>query len=273
MPKKFTDPHQTLKGEPRAYLDPTGLHTLWINTGTLCNLECKNCYIESSPKNDRLSYIRTSEVVTYLDEIETDSLGTEEIGFTGGEPFMNPDFIDILEKTLQRGFRVLILTNAMKPMMQKREALLKLKNEFGSRLSLRVSLDHYTEEHHALERGPRSWKQTLEGLQWLADQGFDLSVAGRSLWDEKETDRRQGYKNLLDSLGVSLDVSNPERLVVFPEMDEKAEVPEITTSCWDILKVQPSAMMCASSRMVVKRKGSEKPDRGRLHPSALSARI
>ena len=63
------------------------------------------------PTNDRLAYITTAEVTAYLDEIAADGLGTEEIGFTGGEPFMNPEMIDILEATLSRSFRALVLTN------------------------------------------------------------------------------------------------------------------------------------------------------------------
>jgi len=42
-------------------------------------------------------------------------------------------------------------------------------------------------------------------------------------------------------------------------MDATKDVPEITTACWDILGVSPDAMMCASSRMVVKRKGASHP--------------
>ena len=83
---------------------------LWFNTGTLCNIECVNCYIFSSPKNDRLVYISTSEVRDLLDEVRDLGLGTREIGFTGGEPFLNPDMIDILELTLSRGYEVLVLT-------------------------------------------------------------------------------------------------------------------------------------------------------------------
>ena len=39
-------------------------------------------------------------------------------------------------------------------------------------------------------------------------------------------------------------------------MDEMAGVPQITIACWDILSVSPDAMMCAMSRMVIKRKGA-----------------
>jgi len=93
---KFRDPRVTADGAARASVSLKALRTLWINTGTLCNLTCVNCYIESSPTNDRLVYITTGEVGAYLDEIAADELFTEEIGYTGGEPFMNPDMIDIL---------------------------------------------------------------------------------------------------------------------------------------------------------------------------------
>jgi hypothetical protein len=42
-------------------------------------------------------------------------------------------------------------------------------------------------------------------------------------------------------------------------MDGRHDVPEITTRCWDILHKRPDAMMCATSRMVVKRKGAAGP--------------
>ena len=86
-PRKFRDPLITARGEPRAHVALKALETLWFNTGTLCNLTCQNCYIESSPKNDRLAYLTIAEVARYLDEIEELQLGTELIGFTGGEPF------------------------------------------------------------------------------------------------------------------------------------------------------------------------------------------
>ena len=69
-PKKFADPDVTAKGERRARVALGGLRTLWINTGSLCNITCRNCYIDSSPDNDRLAYITRAEAAAYLDEIE-----------------------------------------------------------------------------------------------------------------------------------------------------------------------------------------------------------
>jgi uncharacterized Fe-S cluster-containing radical SAM superfamily protein len=258
-PAKFRDRLVTAKGERRAGVTLGGLRTLWFNTGTLCNITCANCYIESSPRNDRLAYLSHAELVTFLDEIARDKLPTEEIGFTGGEPFMNPEIMTLLETALARGFKVLVLTNAMRPMQRLAVPLAALNQGFGKALTIRVSLDHYTRERHEAERGRLSWKRTLKGLRFLASNGFDLAVAGRANTGESDTALRAGYAALFRQLGIVLDADDPARLVLFPEMDARVDVPEITEACWGILHKSPSEVMCASSRMVVKRKGAARP--------------
>jgi uncharacterized Fe-S cluster-containing radical SAM superfamily protein len=258
-PRKFRDPDTTAAGERRAAVRLTALRTLWFNTGTLCNLACRNCYIESSPRNDRLAYITRGEVGAYLDEIAARGFATEQIGLTGGEPFMNPDIVAIMGDCLARGFRLLVLTNAMRPMMRLTDDLLRLKARHGPRLIIRVSLDHYSQALHELERGPRSWAPTLAGLKGLSDSGFAVHVAGRTCWGEPEERLRSGYARLFAEQAIRVDAHDAAALVLFPEMDARADVPEITVSCWGILGVSPDAMMCASSRMVVKRKGAAAP--------------
>lgn len=256
---KFKDPITTLDGAKRAHVELKALRTLWINTGTLCNLTCESCYIGSSPRNDRLAYIDIQDVRSYLDEIERDALPTREIGFTGGEPFMNPGLIDIMSFCLERGFRVLVLTNAMRPMMKCADGLLALHGQHGDRLTLRVSLDHYNAVRHEELRGARSWQPTIEGISWLNANGFRVHIAGRTCWDQSEEELRTGYGEFFSGTGLAIDPRNPESLVLFPEMDVEKDVPEITEQCWDILDVSPDAMMCATSRMVVKRKGAARP--------------
>lgn len=258
-PQKFQDKHVTVEGKPRASVALKKLETLWINTGTLCNLTCRNCYIESSPKNDSLVYITAGEVATYLDEIEELKLGTVEIGFTGGEPFMNPDLLQMVEDALGRGFKVMILTNAMKPMLNAAETLAQVGSRYQDRLTIRVSLDHHTQHGHEAERGDRSWSPALEGLSWLNAHKFRIHIAGRTFIDESETESRKGYAALFSSLGLKINPLNPEELVLFPEMDATLDVPEITTECWGILGVEPDSVMCATSRMIVKRKGAPLP--------------
>jgi hypothetical protein len=256
-PAKFRDPLVTARGEQRAEVAMTALATLWINTGTLCNLACRTCYIESSPRNDALVYISLAEAESYLDEAL--ALGTSEIGFTGGEPFMNPDMVAMLKASLVRGFEVLVLTNAMRPMRRFEDQLLALRAEYGEQLTMRVSLDHYSQAIHEAERGPATWDKAIAGCRWLSDNGFRLAVAGRLLPGESEAEARAGYAALFAAEGLRVDAGSPAELVLFPEMDAAADVPEITDACWTILGKSPSSIMCASSRMVVKRKGEPRP--------------
>jgi uncharacterized Fe-S cluster-containing radical SAM superfamily protein len=258
-PRKFRDPLVTAGGERRAVVGLGRLRTLWFNTGTLCNLTCRNCYIESSPTNDDLLYLSVAEIAQYLDEIEREGLGTEEIGFTGGEPFMNPAFPAMLEEALRRRYRVLVLTNAMRPMMKMAQPLVALNERYPGQLLVRVSLDHYSRSLHELERGPRSWSSAFTGLRWLFDAGVVVHVAGRRFSGEPDGALRAGYARLFREQRLPIDAHDPVQLVLFPEMDATKDVPEITTRCWDILGVLPGGMMCASSRMVIKRKGASHP--------------
>ena len=256
---KFRDPFVTAKGETRAQVALRSLDTLWFNTGTLCNLTCRNCYIDSSPRNDRLAYLTHNEVREYLDEIARDGLPTKLIGFTGGEPFMNPDIIAMLNDVLSRGFNALVLTNSMQPIPRLRRQLLALRDTHGARLRIRVSLDHHAPEVHEAERGSRSWAPTIDGLTWLARNGFAIDVAGRRFSGEPEQDLRAGFARLFAELDVPIDAADPVRLMLFPEMDAQRDVPEITTACWGILHKSPDDVMCASARMVVKRKDAATP--------------
>jgi uncharacterized Fe-S cluster-containing radical SAM superfamily protein len=260
-PAKFKDPDVTAKGEPRATVALKRLETLWFNTGTLCNIECKNCYIESSPSNDSLAYLTAAEVTTYLDEAERLGQHPRTIGFTGGEPFMNPEIAAILDRTLTRGYDALVLTNAMRPMMRPRvaAALADLNKRYGAKLVLRVSLDHWREDLHDEERGEGGFAETLEGLRWLRDQGIATAIAGRLRWGDKDEDMRSGYAALFAHENLKIDAADHAALVIFPEMNAHVDVPEITVDCWRILGKSPDDVMCATSRMIVKRKGAATP--------------
>ncbi|MCA3693978.1 MAG: radical SAM protein [Aquidulcibacter sp.] len=260
-PLKFQDPLRTAKGEERACVAFDRFQTLWFNTGTLCNITCVNCYIESSPTNDRLVYLTPQDVVPFLDELAAVQPGAVEIGFTGGEPFLNPDILEILTLSLERGHPILLLTNAMRPMMRPRvrEGIARLITRFGDQLTFRISLDHWSAHYHDQERGEGGFEETCQGIDWLAAQGAKLAIAGRTLWGESQEESQAGFHALVAARNWPIDVDQPLSLVLFPEMDARVDVPEITPACWGILGVDPKGLMCASSRMIVKRKGAVAP--------------
>ena len=253
---KFKDPFITADGSARAFIEAKKIKTLWFNTGTLCNIECKNCYIESSPKNDRLVYLTFEEVKSFIDEAINKNLATNEIGFTGGEPFMNKDILKMIEYSLSKNFKVLVLSNAMKPMLNRKEDLLKLNHQ---NLTIRVSIDHYEKEKHEEIRGKNTFDVMMEGLLWLNQNNFNYTLATRLLWGEQEDQLRDNFNKFIDKYNLKLDAKSEQQLVAFAEMDEKSDTPEITTACWNILGKNPDDIMCSWSRMVVKKKGKEKP--------------
>ena len=76
---------------------------------------------------------------------------------------------------------------------------------------------------------------------------------------EGDEDTRAGYARLIAQQEWPIDPDNRAELVLLPEMDGDRDVPEITSRCWGLLKKTPSDMMCATSRMIVKRKGAARP--------------
>ncbi len=211
---KFEHPQITAKGEDRASVRLTQPETLWFNTGTLCNITCANCYIESSPSNDRLVYITAAEVADYLDQIADRDWPVREIGFTGGEPFMNPEMIDMARLCLERGFEVLILTNAMRPMMRKamRDGLVALQAEFGDRLTLRISVDHWaarqrTTPNAAREPSPRR----IDGMAGCATQASAWPSRAAPCGTRPKHRRARATPRSSPQHGFEIDAQEPRR--------------------------------------------------------------
>lgn len=260
-PAKFRDPDVTAKGERRATVALRRLDVLWFHTGSLCNLTCAHCYVESSPTNDRLAYLSAAEVRAYLDEAARLDRRPTTVGFTGGEPFLNPELGAMLETSLERGHEALVLTNAARPMMRPRvrASLDALAGRHGARLALRVSLDHFGPDRHDAERGAGSFEESMAGLRWLCERPVAIAVAARRAPHEDEAEVRAGFAALFAREAIRVDAGDPRALVIFPEMDERADVPEITTDCWRLLQRDPDDVMCASSRMVLRRRGADAP--------------
>ena len=256
MYSKFQNKFLTADNKKRAFIETEKIKTLWFNTGTLCNLACKGCYIESSPKNDRLAYLSFNEFKSFVNESIQNEMGTEKIGFTGGEPFMNKDIFKMIKYSLDNGFKTLVLTNAMKPMLNSKNDLFRLNH---LNLTIRVSIDHYLKEKHELIRGPNSWAPMIEGLKWLSKNNFNYCLATRLMWNEDEKTTRENFKTFIKDNELKINADSKIQLVTFAEMDEKSDTPEITTECWKILNKNQSEVMCSSSRMIVKKKENDYP--------------
>ena len=259
QPRRFANPDRTVHGEKHAHVPLARLSTLWFNTGTLCNIACTGCYIDSNPRNDRLVYLDRAAFDRFLGEAATLHPELREIGFTGGEPFMNPDAPGMIEAALDGGYRVLVLTNAMRPMQRARAQLERLAAVAGNRLAFRVSLDHFMRDGHDQVRGPGSFAAALAGLVWLAAAGFPLAVAARLSAPAAEARLRTGFARLFRERELPIDAWDPMQLVLFPELTDPALPPEIGATAWAALHAGGREVMCGSARMVVRRKGEAAP--------------
>src|SRR4051812_40324378 len=115
------------------------LDDLWFQVGgTLCNLECRHCFISCSPHNHSFGFLDLATVRRTLEE--SVSLGVKEYYFTGGEPFLNRDMTAILEWTLQFG-PATVLTNGTVFKNEWLERLRAAEEASPYSLEFRLSLD------------------------------------------------------------------------------------------------------------------------------------
>lgn len=156
---------------PRVPEQPFGhLDTLWIQVaGTLCNLSCTHCFVPSGPGITRHAMLSRSEVAARV--AEGLALGVKEVYFTGGEPFLNPEFDATLADTLALA-PATVLTNGTLFTARRVESLAALARASRYSLELRVSLDGDSAESHDAIRGAGSYRRTLDGLRAVSAAGL-----------------------------------------------------------------------------------------------------
>jgi sulfatase maturation enzyme AslB (radical SAM superfamily) len=231
---------------PLAHLDH-----LWFQVGgTLCNLECRHCFISCSPHNHTLGFLGFDTVRRSLEESVPQ--GVKEYYFTGGEPFLNPEMTAILELTLRYG-PATVLTNGT---LLKDEWLARLRTaEARSRYSLefRVSIDGYTEAANDAVRGDGCFARALAGVARLVAHGFLPIITVTRVSDHAtEADLVPGFVKLLQARGYAR-----PRIKILPTLRIGAEA-DRRRAYHDDEHVTPAMMdgfdvgqlLCSHSRIV-----------------------
>jgi len=213
-----------LQPETRRAHDPdapevplTALDQLWFQvSGTVCNLRCAHCFISCAPDNHSFWFMSREEVRPHL-EASVD-LGVKEYYFTGGEPFMNREMLDILADTLALG-PATVLTNATLLPRQTVAALTELAEGSPYSLEMRVSLDGVTEETNDALRGEGSFMRAIGGVERLVAAGFLPIITAMQSWDDSEGERiLADFRALLRSVGC-----DRPRLKILPPLHIGAE--------------------------------------------------
>lgn len=167
---------------------------LGINITNRCNQRCKYCVVNGGELHSELEH-------TYLIKLLNDAyaFGIQEITFSGGEPLLYPNFMDIVE-TYSKKFKMNILTNGslIDKDIAKRLCELSHKN----RISVRISLDGASPEIHELFRGNGTFGSAIEGIKNLSK--YDTSVAINTVIHKNNINYLQDLLSFLKSMNVKV---------------------------------------------------------------------
>ena len=180
---------------PLAHLDD-----LWFQVGgTLCNLECRHCFISCSPHNRAFGFLDVDTVRQALDE--SVRLGVKEYYFTGGEPFLNADMTAILELTLRYG-PATVLTNGTVFKNEWLERLAATEAASPYSLEFRVSIDGCSAAENDPIRGPGTFDRAMHGVRQLVAHGFlPIITVTRTREDRDEAALLAGFVEALRQEG------------------------------------------------------------------------
>jgi len=181
-------------------------------------------------------------------------LGVKKFSFTGGEPFVNPEFISILAAALVHR-PCLLLTNATEPLMNQMGEILPLRGQ-PNPLNFRVSLDHPDPAKHDESRGKGNFRKALDTLGRLHREGFGVSIARHMLPGEDSDAVDRAYAPYFETAGVPADLT----IIKFPEFHLPGSLPqvaEITESCMTryLSAERRAEFMCNFSKMIVRKNG------------------
>lgn len=147
------------------------LENVSFETTKQCNLRCKHCYTNASAKlQDELT---TEEIKGFIDELA--DIGVLSITFTGGEPLMHPDIVELMKYAKKKPLTVLLFTNGtlLTPDIVKTLKALPVYR-------VNISIDGPDAETHDSFRGVESaFKSTIEGTKLLrkAHIPVDISIS------------------------------------------------------------------------------------------------
>ena len=229
------------------------LDVLWLQvTGTLCNIACRHCFISCGPK------VRIHEPLT-LDQarqaiLQAEALGCRAYAFTGGEPFLHPELLAMVDLALARG-PLLILTNGMLIDAALAGQLAARAEASEHSLDIRISLDGVTAEENDRVRGPGVFAAATAGVRHLVQAGLEPTIAVTTL--EAQGASATGRQQMLDLLR-HLGVQRP-RLKLIPPFKLGRQARRSPVSPWEQVTVDmldadsPWLLQCGTGRMVTAR--------------------
>jgi MoaA/NifB/PqqE/SkfB family radical SAM enzyme len=233
------------------FVPSVSLDTLWFQVaGTLCNLKCTHCFISCSPTNHSHGMLTLEQVRERL--AEAAKLGVQEYYFTGGEPFLNPEMLPILEAALAQG-PASVLTNGLPLTPERCRRLKELSDASEYSLEIRISIDGYAAETNDPIRGAGTFRKILDGIQNLSDAGLNPVITVTEACGEAASE--EGRARFLDWMR-EIGLAKP-RLKILSLFRIGAEERRLRAyQSWETLRgrsltaEESEKLQCSSCRMV-----------------------
>ena len=170
-----------------------------------CNLSCVHCYLGSW--RGRGGELSLDQVKSVLDKLQ--KAGFIWLGLTGGEVLLRPDFPEIYRCAIERGFIVIILTNAT--LIDER-----LADLFGRHRPFYLDISMHGADEKTYERvtGVRgSFHQFKRAIELLRERKIPFKLKTKAMKDNAEN--LEAIRAFASRLGVPHKISD----VVHPCLD------------------------------------------------------
>jgi len=138
---------------------------LVLEVTSICNLNCKYCYVNGCKAEPSLS-----EIKRIIDEAA--DLSVFQFCISGGECFLRKDVFQILEYAIKKGLDLSIVTNGT--LLNKN--VVKFLDELNLIRFLQISIDSHIEDIHNSVRG--KYKNTIKGLENICEYSTESPIIG-----------------------------------------------------------------------------------------------
>jgi putative heme d1 biosynthesis radical SAM protein NirJ2 len=149
------------------------------NTTNACNMYCEHCYRDAGCKADE--ELNTSEAKTLLDQIA--KAGFKIMIFSGGEPLLRPDIVELVAHATHVGLRSVFGTNGT---LLTEQLAQKLKD--AGAMGMGISLDSMNKEKHdKFRRFPGGWDGAVRGMRNCRKVGLPFQIHTTIMdWNQHE---------------------------------------------------------------------------------------
>jgi len=156
-------------GIRRPYVPGAPFQVVW-NITRACNLKCLHCYENAGVKGpDEL----TTEEALHGIDILADA-GVLILAFSGGEPTIRPDILQLIQHSSDRGIYTAVATNAV--LFSSRQKVKEFKRA-GLQFA-QISLDGLNPQTHDYFRGvPGTFEKTVQGIKNCVAEGLFVEIA------------------------------------------------------------------------------------------------